>query len=149
MRRLRWIVPAVLLFLLVSFELGRYLSASGAERSEVIALLREQARGDAPAMLARLEGCAADPACAAQVRRNARRLRTGGGKVKILQLRSGSAYKLSTTTGISRVAWIDLADQDSPTVVQCITVRKSWSLVDGARVELRRIGPRIGDEASC
>jgi hypothetical protein len=33
--------------------------------------------------------------------------------------------------------------------VQCVTVRKHWSLIDGATVSLRRIGPRIGNEASC
>ncbi|MCW3041320.1 MAG: hypothetical protein JWM31_3225 [Solirubrobacterales bacterium] len=146
-RRLVWIVPAVLVFLAVSFELARYLSASGAERTDVIALLRDQARGDVPAMLARLDGCAADPPCAAQVQRNAARLKTEG-RVKILLLESGSAYKLSTSTGLSRVAWTAL-DVKGPTVVQCVTVRKRWSMLHGARVELERIGPRIGDEASC
>jgi hypothetical protein len=145
--RRAWIVPVVLLFLVISFELARYLSASGSERSDVIALLRDQARGDVPAMLRRLPDCAEQPACAAQVRANARRLRTGG-RVKILLLESDSAYTLSSKTGVSRVAWTNLDDADR-TVVQCITVRKSWSLIHGARVQLRRIGPRIGNEASC
>lgn len=146
-RRLLWVVPAVVLFLAISFELARYLSAPGSERGDVIALLRDQARGDVPAMLARLPGCAADPACVAVVRRNATRLKTPG-RVKILLLESGSAYKLSSSTGLSRVAWTVL-DVKAPTVVQCVTVRKSWSLTKGARVQLRRISPRIGDEASC
>jgi hypothetical protein len=145
--RRAWIVPAVLLFLVISFELARYLSASGTERRDVFALLRDQARGDAPAMLARLSGCAEDPACVAQVRANARRLRIEG-RVKILLLESHSAYKLSSTTGRSRVAWTDI-DHTGVTYVQCVTVRKSWSLIHGGRVKLLRIGPRIGDEASC
>lgn len=147
MPRRLWIVPAVLLFLAISVELARFLSASGAERSDVVALLRDQGRGDVPAMLGRLHGCAPDPACVAQVRANAARLRVDG-RVKILLLESHSAYTLSSTTGVSRVAWTDI-DHPTRTAVQCITVRKSWSLIHGARVQLRRIGPRIGDEASC
>jgi hypothetical protein len=145
--RRRWILPAVVLFLLVSFELARYLSASGTERSAIVALLDDEARGDVPAMLAKLDGCAADPACAALVRRNAMYLKRPG-RPKILLLESDAAYKLTTTTGISRVAWTVL-DPKSTTVVQCVTVRKSWSLVGGATVHLRRVGRPIGAEASC
>jgi hypothetical protein len=145
--RRAWIVPVVLLFLVISVELARYLSAPGAERSDVTTLLRAQGRGDVKAMLGELHGCAEDPACAAQVRRNAARLRVPG-RVKILLLESDTAYTLSSTTAVSRVAWTDIEDP-ARTAVQCITVRKSWSFVHGARVELRRIGPRIGDEASC
>lgn len=152
MPRRLWLVPAVLVFLAISFELARYLSASGTERAHVIALLRDEARGDVPAMLARLPGCEQDPACVANVRRNARRLKVPGHvnpeHVKILLLESDSAYTLSTKTGLSRVAWTDL-DRDGSTVVQCVTVRKRWSIIHGARVELRRISPRIGNEASC
>lgn len=142
-----WIVPAVLVFLAISVELARYLSASGSERSDVVALLSDQARGDAPAMLARLGDCAEQPACAALVRRNARALRTAG-KVRILLLESDTSYKLSTTSGQTRVAWTDL-DNDGRTFVQCIKVSKSWSFVHGGRVQLRGISPRIGNEASC
>jgi hypothetical protein len=145
--RARWIVPAVVLFLLVSIELARYLSASGTERNAVYELLQAQSAGDTEAMLERLDGCEANPRCVAQVRRNAARLDSGG-RPKILLLQSGAAYKLKTTTGLSRVAWTAL-DVQSPTYVQCITVRKSWSVVHGARVSLRAIGPRIGSEAPC
>ncbi len=140
-------MPAVVLFLLVSVELARYLSASGTERTAVYALLKAQAAGDVRGMLAELDGCERRPACLAQVRRNAGRLAVGG-RPKILLLESPSAYKLRTTTGLSRVAWTAL-DVKAPTVVQCITVRKRWSFVHGAQVDLRAIGPRIGNEASC
>ena len=98
-------------------------------------------------MLARLDGCAQSPPCAALVRRNAARIKRPG-RPKILLLESDAAYKLSTTTGISRVAWTVL-EPKGPTFVQCVTVRKSWSMVHGAKVHLRRIGPPIGNEASC
>jgi len=68
------IVLGVLAFLALSFELARYLNTESEERGAVFAVLQAQARGDAAAMLARLDGCARDPACAAVARRNARRL---------------------------------------------------------------------------
>ncbi|MCW3017072.1 MAG: hypothetical protein JWO02_4164 [Solirubrobacterales bacterium] len=140
-------MPIVLLFLAISFELARYLSASGNERGAVVTLLKAQAQGDVPAMLGHLDGCAQDPACVAQVRRNAATLNAKG-QPKILLLESGSAYTLTSSTGLTRVVWADLQDKGQ-TYVQCVTVRKHWSLVDGATVSLRRIGPRIGNEASC
>ncbi|WP_354698649.1 hypothetical protein DSM112329_04337 [Paraconexibacter sp. AEG42_29] len=147
MPRRVWIVPAVIVFLAVSVELARYLAASGSERSDVVALLRDQARGDATAMLERLGDCDEKPACAAIVRRNARALRTDG-NVRVLLMESDTSYKLSTTSGLTRVAWSDL-DKDGATFVQCVAVRKSWSFIHGARVQLRGISPRIGNEASC
>ncbi len=147
MLRARWIVPAVVLFLLVSVELARYLSASGTERNAVYALLKAQAAGDVEGMLDELDGCSGRPRCLAQVRQNATRL-SPGGRPKILLLESDSAYKLSTTTRQSRVAWTSL-DVGAQTYVQCITVRKRWSFVHGGVVDLLAIGPRIGNEDSC
>ncbi|MCW2998186.1 MAG: hypothetical protein JWN65_1735 [Solirubrobacterales bacterium] len=145
-RRL-WIVPVVLLFLVISVELARYLSASGTERGAVVSLLQAQARGDATAMLDQLDACAKDRACVAQVRRNAARLRAKG-QPKILLLESGAAYTLKSSTGLTRVVWSDVKGKGA-TYVQCVVVRKQWSFLDGAKVSLRRIGPRIGNEASC
>lgn len=136
-----------MLFLIVSVELARYLSASGTERGAVIRLLEVQGEGDVAGVLDLLDGCAEDPACAQQVRDNVMKL-SAKGRPKILLLQSGSAYRLTTTTGLTRVVWADL-DDNGPTYVQCVLVRKKWSLVGGADVSLRAIGPRIGNEASC
>lgn len=147
MPRRAWIIVAALLFLVVSVELARYLSASGNERGAVIRLLEAQGAGDVDEVLRRLDGCAEDPPCVQQVRDNVARLKAKG-RPKILLLQSGSAYRLKSTTGLTRVVWADL-DDNGPTYVQCVLVRKQWSLVDGATVSLRAIGPRIGNEASC
>ena len=64
-----------MLFLGVSLLLARYLSTENSERDAVYALLRDQARGDVPAMLRRLDGC--DARCRAAVASNARRLERG------------------------------------------------------------------------
>ena len=61
-----------IVFVAISFLLARYLSTENRERDAVYALLRDQARGDARAMLNRLTAC--DARCRANVAYDARRL---------------------------------------------------------------------------
>jgi hypothetical protein len=146
-RSIALIALAVVAFLAVTFELARFLTAAGGERDDVYDLLVDQARGDSGAMLARLDGCAADPSCRRLVVANARRLRTAG-RPKILSYESDTAYALSTKTAPARVAWAVVA-RDSPAVVQCVTVHRRWSFVSGATVSLRRVSAPIDAEAGC
>jgi hypothetical protein len=60
----------VVVFLGISLLLARYLSTENTERDAVYALLRDQARGDAKAMLRHLDAC--DAPCRADVRADAR-----------------------------------------------------------------------------
>lgn len=146
-RRVTLLVLAVVAFLAVSFELARYLSTETSERNAVLALLRDQARGDAAGMLARLDGsCARTRACRARVTANARRLRRPG-EVKILAYRSKTAYALGAKTGPTRVAWT-IVDRQLP-VVQCVLVRRSGTALAGRSVTLLRISGPIGREAAC
>jgi hypothetical protein len=147
MRRRALIAVAVAAFLAVSLVLASFLTAAGAEREPVFRLLRAQARGDVPAMLAQLRGCAADPACRAEVAANARRLRRAG-TVKILSLQSATAYHLGTTTGRTRTAWA-VVDRNGPAVVQCITVSRRWGVLSGTSVTLRRLSAPIPPESGC
>jgi hypothetical protein len=133
-------------FLALSFLLARWLTTENRERNAVYALLRDQARGDAPAMLERLDGCAADPRCAAAVRRNADRLRRPG-EVKILAYESATAYALGSAEGLTRVAWT-VVDEGLP-VVQCVDVRRGGTVLAGRAVTLRRLSPPIGRQSSC
>src|SRR4051794_184155 len=110
------ITAAVILFLALSFELARYLSAPGSERSDVFKVLQAEARGDSAAVVARLQGCAGDAACPKLVQTMVPRLRHSG-HVKILLLESGSAYTLSSKTAVTRVAWATLSPA-GPTHVQ-------------------------------
>jgi hypothetical protein len=146
----RRLVPLVALgavaFLAVSFALARYLSTENRERDAVYALLRDQARGDAAAMLARLDGCREDPRCRAQVAADARRLRRPG-TVKILAYRSATAYALGGASGPTRVAWT-IVDRQLP-VVQCVVVRRTGNAVAGHGIVLRRLSAPIDREGSC
>jgi len=144
-RRRALIVIGVIAFLAVSFELARYLTAASAERDDVYALIKDQARGDAKAMLARRHDC--DAACASTIATNAAKLRRAG-TPKILKYDSPTAYSLSTKTDRARVAW-EVVDNDGLPVVQCVTVTRSWSFISGASVTLRRLSAPIGNEAGC
>jgi hypothetical protein len=145
-RRVLLSVVAVAAFLAVSFGVARFLNVETDERGQVLALLRAQARGDAPDMLDRLDGCRRSASCRAQVRANARRLRRPG-EVKILALSSGTAYSLGSATGPTRVAWT-VVDRGLP-VVQCILVRRTGTVVAGRSVTLLRLSAPIHREASC
>lgn len=138
-------VPALLFIGAVGFVLARYLTGPGAEREAILGVLRAQAAGDARDVIARISGCAADPGCAEQATRNARRLR-GSGDVEILRLDSPTAYSLGETSGTARVVW---RVGDGVPVVQCIGVRKGGPLDDASVTLLRVSAPLADNEGSC
>jgi hypothetical protein len=131
-------------FLGISFLLARGLSASGAERSAVLDVVRAQARGDANAVLAELPACRREPACAQATRRRVARIRRPG-DVEILNYRPSTTLTFSRRIGTGRVAW--RAGNGLP-VVQCVRVRRDGPLT-GGDVELLSISDPIGREASC
>jgi hypothetical protein len=133
-------------FLALSFLLARWLTTENRERNAVYSLLQAQARGDAPAMLDRLESCADDPGCVAEVGRNARRLERRG-EVKILAYDSATAYALGSAAGVTRVAWT-VVDRGLP-VVQCVDVHRDGTVLAGRVVTLRRLSPPIGRQSAC
>jgi hypothetical protein len=144
-RRVPLIAAAVVAFLAVSVLLARWLSTESTERDKVHRLLEAEARGDGPAALAQLHGCA-DGACRATVLRSARALRRRGA-VKIIDYQSSTSYALGAATGKTRVAWISL--QQGLPVVQCVTVRRGGSALAGRSVTLLRISAPIDRQGSC
>jgi hypothetical protein len=133
-------------FLLISLGLARWLSTENDERDAIYAVLAAQARGDAPGMLARLDGCASVPGCAAAARRNADRLRRRG-EVKILAYDSATSYALGAAHGETRVAWT-VVDRGLP-VVQCVEVDRGGTVLTGRTITLRRVSLPIDRQSSC
>ena len=140
------VAAGVVVFLAIAFELARYLNTESQERGAVFAVLQAQARGDADAMLALLDGCANSPPCAATQRRNAQRLRRPG-EVKILAYDSKTAYALGRSHGETRVAWT-VIDRGLP-VVQCVDVQRSGTALAGRAITLRRLSPPIARTGTC
>ncbi len=139
------IALALVVFLVVSAILARVFSADGAERSAVTALVQDEARGDASAMLARMSGCSSDPACRARVTYNATVLRRPG-TVSILQIQSSTGFSLASTTGYARVAW---ATASTLPIVQCVRVHRAGNAVSGIRIDLLSMTQRLKSDANC
>ena len=146
MRRTVLIVLGVVVFLAISFELARFLTAENAERAAILTLVRDAAGGDAPGVAARLHGCTA--ACAREVAATVRRVRRPG-TVEILRFDSSRGFGLGTRTGPSRVAWAADATAGGAAVVQCVTVRRGWSFTRGASVTLLRLSAPLPPEKGC
>ena len=143
--RILLLALGVVAFLLISFALARVLNANGAERSAIVALLEAQASGDADALVARLDGCARQPACRATQRANAARLRASG-RVELVRLDASTSFSLGGTSGVARVVWKTPA---RTTVVQCVDVHRGGDVVGGLSIELRALSRPIGHEAPC
>jgi hypothetical protein len=139
------IALGVLLFLLISLMLARFLSTENVERDDVLALLRAEAAGSEEGMISRLSGCRTDPACLTAVRADAVALRRKG-SVKILSLTSHTAYSLTGATAPTRVAWTVLGQL--PTV-QCANVRRSGNAITGVSITLVSISAAIPNEGDC
>jgi len=137
------IAVTVVIVLVASAFVARWLNYDTAERSRVTQLLRAQARGDASAML-RIVRCP-DTACEALVRTNARRLK-GRGDLKIALYQTRTGHAVSTRTGQVRVVWFT---PGRLTTVQCVLVRRRGDVFAGMTVSLLRLSAPIGRESSC
>jgi hypothetical protein len=146
-RRTLLIAAALVVFVVVSGLLAQVLTGATPEREPILALLRAQASGDAAGMLRELPDCDAQPGCPARIEALARRLKRPG-KPKILSLGSDTAYGFGRSTGPTRVAWTTLESGGAATV-QCVEVRRDFSLTSGASATLLRLGGPIDPESSC
>ncbi len=137
----------VVLVLLVGAVLARFLSVENAERSDEVALVQAEVKGDLAGMLDQLSGCRKSPSCLATAEANASnsRLRRSG-EVKILQLESPTAYSLSGATGRTRLAWTVIGTLP---VVQCVDVRRTGNILSGIHVHLIAISAPIAGEGRC
>ena len=138
------LAAGVIVFLLASGVLARWLSLENVERSAVLVVLEDEARGDATAMLAALHGC--DRQCRANVTADARRLKRPG-RVEILAYQSPTAYSLSTAVGLTRVAW--KSSLGRLPVVQCVKVQRRGNALTGLTIRLLAVSAEIPDTADC
>jgi hypothetical protein len=139
------IAAAVVLFLVISALLARVLSANSAEQSAITALVKDEARGDAAAIIGDITGCRAEPACTRRARQLAGAL-TRQGKVSIIQLQPSTNFSVAGTQGTARVAW---NVGSSLPIVQCVRVHRSGNAVSGLRVQLLEVSPRIKSDTAC
>jgi len=146
-RRARVLIPLVFglfVFAGLAILLARGLTGSGAERADVLELVKAQARGDAAAVLERLPACRREPACAQTTRDRVAELRRPG-RVQILTYTPSTRLALTRKVGTGRVAW---RAGDGLPVVQCVRVRREGPLTGGA-VELLSVSAPIAPDGGC
>jgi hypothetical protein len=143
--RLALIALGVIVFLLVSGLLARFLSTENDERDADLGLLQAEAAGDAPRLIGLLSGCRVHPRCVATQEANAARLRRRGA-VKILDLTSHTAYSVTGATGQTRIAWTVIGRLP---VVQCVTVRRTGTPISGLSVTLLGLSAPIPNMGVC
>jgi len=142
--RLIAIAFGAFVFIGISLLLARALTGAGAERAQVLDLVRAQARGDAAAVLAALPACRVEPACAATTRRRVARLARPG-DVRLLTYRPSVRVSLTRQSGVGRVAW---SVGDGLPIIQCVRVRRDGPLTGGG-VELLSVGRPLRGQAGC
>src|ERR1051325_4745245 len=98
------IVFGTFLFLAITFLLTRALVGSGDERAKIKAILVNQARGDATAVLNAMPRCKKDPTCAQLTRERVAKLKRPG-VVQILNFEPSTRAAFTDQTGLARVAW--------------------------------------------
>jgi hypothetical protein len=137
----------VVLFLGISVLLARFLQVENVERDADLALIQSETKGDAAAMIAKISGCRAEPACVVVVNADVAnsRLRRKG-EVKILLLQSQTGYSLFGATGKTRLAWTVIGKLP---VVQCVDVKRSGNFLTGIKVELVGLSAPIPNEDDC
>jgi hypothetical protein len=135
----------VVLFLLISGVLARFLSTENVERDADEALVQAEASGNPTRVMSLLPDCRQNPSCSATARANASQLHRPGA-VKILTLTSPTAYSLTGAQGKTRLAWTVIGDLP---VVQCVQVKRTGNFLTGISVRLLAISPPINNEADC
>jgi hypothetical protein len=137
----------VIVVLVVSAGLARFLSVENAERADDLALIQAEVRGNEEGMLDQLSSCRKSRSCVASVKVNASNahLRRAGA-VKILQLEASTAYAPFGATGETRLAWTVIGTLP---VVQCVDVRRTGNFLNGIHVQLIGLSAPIGGEGVC
>lgn len=145
-RLIALILVCVALFLVISAVLARVWSGDSAEQSAVTALVRDEARGNAAAMIASIKGCASSSACRTRVQYDAATLKRPG-HVSVIDYSSSTGFSLGSTLGTARVAWV-IVSRSTP-VVQCVRVRRAGNAITGLKIELLEISTRISSDSDC
>jgi hypothetical protein len=133
-------------FAVVSALLARIWSGDGAEQSAVTELVKDEARGDAAAVIKAVKGCAGNAVCRARATANAATLKRPG-HVSVLQYTPSTGFSLGSTLGTARIAW-EVVDETRP-IVQCVRVRRAGDVFSGITIELLNVSKRISSDADC
>jgi hypothetical protein len=145
LKRVLLIAAGVLLFLAISGLLARFFAAENVERSDELALIEAETRGDPAGVVKAIHHCSTDPACVASARANAKALRRAGSP-KILSVKSTNSHSLTSSTGTARLAWTVIGKLP---VVQCVKVHRAGNFLTGIDVTVLSLSAPISNEGVC
>ena len=135
----------VVVFLFVSALLARAFSVDSAEQSAITALVQDEARGNAAAMIAMINGLRPELVLPGAGAANAQALTAPGQRVDD-RLQASTGFSLGSTLGTARVAWRIVTGLP---VVQCVRVRRAGNVFSGLTIELLEISRRINSATDC
>ena len=133
------------MFAAISVGLARELGASSAERNAAVAVVRDQARGDAAAVVRRIRGCRAHAGCVARTRAQVARLRTPG-QLRVVRYDGLGGVSLGGRSGVARIVW--KAGARLPTV-QCVRLRRVGDVVSGYHIRVLGLSAPIPRQSNC
>jgi hypothetical protein len=145
-RRGLLIAAGVVVFLLISAVLARWLDLENVERDDILAVLTAEVHGNERAMLSQLQDCRFDRDCRRDVAEDARSLKRRG-RVEILADSSKTAYSLTSSVGFTRVAW--KSPGTTFPVVQCVKVSRKGNALSGLTIRLLTVSVPIPDTSDC
>jgi hypothetical protein len=126
------LLAALAAFVVLSLLAARVLTVGNVERDAAYRLVRAEAAGDQAAVVGRVRGCAADPACVERVRRTIARVQHPGA-AKLLRFDGPGGIALTGRSGPARVAWKVGA---ALPVVQCLRLRTTGDPLGGYTVRI-------------
>jgi hypothetical protein len=139
------IAVAVIVFLAISVLLARVYSANSAEQAAITTLVKDEARGEATAIVNDIAGCQAAASCRGRADELAKAL-AHPGAVSIIQLQPSTNFSVADTLGTARVAW---NVGSSLPIVQCVRVRRAGNAISGLTVQLLEVSRRIPSDSAC
>ena len=133
-------------FILISALLARIFSADSAQRAAIIAVLKDQARGDTNVVISKIQGCEASAACRDRAAYNSAHLKAPGA-ISVLTLQApAGGVSFGTSEGVARVAW--RIGSGLP-IVQCFRIRRAGNPLTGLHIDLLAVSKRIPSESNC
>src|SRR5437764_14517900 len=143
--RIGILVAAAVAFVVISLLVARVLTVGNAERDAAYRIVRAEAAGDQAAVVGRVRGCAADPACVERVRRTIARVQHAGA-AKLLRFDGPGGIALTGRSGPARVAW---KVGTALPVVQCLRLRTTGDPVGGYTVRITGVEEPTALDEPC
>ena len=140
------IALGVVAFIVTSLGVGRLLAARGVEETMLQQLITDQNAGRSEQVVAAISGCSGSAKCVSAVDSIVKQVKSPGTPLLVLQIVQGTKISAGPSSGVSRIAW---RPNGKLPVVECVTTRRTGTVVSGFKVEVLAVSKPIAREGSC